>query len=113
MNLTKKSLISFIKSLFFLIKIEGESAWPNLIPEKVYLATGIAKAKKGDFIVFISPKNKKQAMVKKVTEIQQDSYLVEGSVPWATSSQELGPIPKSLVLGKIIRLRLNFSNNNF
>ena len=103
MNLTKKSPINSIKRLFFFVKIEGESAWPKLISEKVYLATSMAKARVGDFIVFVNPKNEKETMVKKVTKISQDSYFVEGNVPWATSSQELGLIPKSLVLVKIIK----------
>jgi len=103
MKLTKKLRINSIKKFLFRVKIEGESAWPQLISGKIYLATGIAKIKAGDFIVFINPQNKKQVMVKKVTKAYRESYFVEGNVSWATSSQELGLIPKSLVLGKVIR----------
>ena len=88
--------------LLFSVKIEGESAWPELIPGKRYLATNLLKPKIGDFIVFQNPKNRKEMFVKKVSEVKNDSYFVEGTVSWATGSEDFGPVNKSLVLGKIL-----------
>ena len=88
--------------VLFSVKIEGESCWPHLIPGKKYLATNLLKAKIGNFIVFRNPKNQKEIFVKKVKEIKRNSYFVEGTVPFATSSKNFGPVNKNLILGKII-----------
>lgn len=88
--------------LLFFVKIEGESAWPQLIPQKRYLATNLFSPKTGDFIVFQNPKNRKEIFVKKVKETKNDSYFVEGTVSWATGSKNFGRVNKNLVLGKII-----------
>ncbi|MCP6719338.1 MAG: S26 family signal peptidase [Patescibacteria group bacterium] len=101
-SLTKKLPISFIKRLIFSVEVEGESAWPELIPEKTYLATGIKKPKVGDFIVFLNPENNKEILVKKIKSIEDNYYFVSGNVSWANSSKDFGLVPKELVLGKII-----------
>ena len=54
----KQLLTSSIKGLIFKIKIEGESAWPKLIPQKIYWATNLFKPKINDFIIFKNPKNR-------------------------------------------------------
>ncbi len=104
LNPIKKSLINFTKilGLIFLVKVEGESAWPNLVPEKRYLATNLLKPKVSDFIVFQNPKNRKEIFVKKVKEIKNNFYFVEGTVSWSESSKNFGQVNKNLVLGKII-----------
>ena len=88
---------------FFSVHIEGESAWPELISGKNYFATSFFKPKVGDFIVFQNPKNQKEIFVKRVAEIKNNYYYVEGTVSWATSSKNFGEVNKNLVLGKILR----------
>ncbi|MBI4086259.1 MAG: S26 family signal peptidase [Candidatus Liptonbacteria bacterium] len=90
--------------MLFLVKVEGESLWPELIPGKRYLATSLFKPNAGDYVIFKNPKNRKEIFVKKVKKIIADSYEVSGIVPWANSSREFGLIPKTLVLGKLILL---------
>ena len=88
--------------LLFSVKIEGESCWPYLIPNKEYFATNLFKPKIGDFIVFQNPKNEKETFVKRVKEIDNNSYFVAGTVSWAESSKNFGKINKNSVLGKIL-----------
>lgn len=99
----KQSRISFIKHLFFLVKVEGESGWPELIPEKYYFATSLLRPRVGDFIVFGNPQNPEQRLVKKVTGIKNNSFSVKGVVSWSAGSADFGDIPKNLVLGKILK----------
>ena len=98
----KNSPINFIKRILFSVTIEGESAWPVLVPSKRYFATCILKPKVGDFVVFKNPKNEEEIFVKKVRTIERGGYFVEGTVSWSSSSKEFGCIPRNLVLGKII-----------
>ena len=104
LNPIRRLLINFTKILgwIFLVKIEGESAWPELVPGKSYLATNLLKPKVSDFIVFKDPKNRKETFVKKVKEIKNNFYFVEGTVSWSESSKNFGQVNKNLVLGKMI-----------
>jgi phage repressor protein C with HTH and peptisase S24 domain len=102
MEPTSSLLTNFIKNLVFLVKVEGESGWPELIPGKLYLATNLIKPRVDDFIVFQNPDNQKEFFIKKIKEIKDNSYFVEGILPWAKSSKDFGPINKKLFFGKII-----------
>jgi len=97
------SPISFIKTLIFLVKVEGESAWPDLIPGKRYFATKLLSPKPGDFIVFKNPNNKEEIFVKKILNLDKSSYFVSGNLPWSSSSSDFGRVSRKLVLGKVIR----------
>lgn len=88
---------------FFSAHIEGESAWPELIPGKNYFATSFFKPKVGDFIVFHNPKNLKDIFVKKIKAMKSNSYFVTGTVSFAESSKSFGWVNKDLVLGKILK----------
>ena len=99
---TKRLPINFIKRIFFLVKVEGESLWPELVPGKRYLATSVLKPRAGDYLIFKNPKNLQEIFVKKIKNILDDSYEVSGTVPWSNSSREFGLVPDELVLGKII-----------
>ncbi|MBI4094588.1 MAG: hypothetical protein HY435_00125 [Candidatus Liptonbacteria bacterium] len=83
--------------------MEGESAWPELIPGKHYLATNLRNPKVGDFVVFRNPLREAQILVKKIEAKEKRGYRVKGMLPWATSSKELGVIPASHALGTIVR----------
>jgi phage repressor protein C with HTH and peptisase S24 domain len=56
----------------FLIKINGFSCFPDLLPDKIYSVKKIKKPKKGDFLVF---KYKKNLLVKRVKKITK-KYIV-------------------------------------
>jgi hypothetical protein len=101
-RLIKLSLINFINRIIFSVKIEGESAWPDLVPGKFYLATNLLKAKIGDFVVFKEPRNQ-EVFAKRIKEIKEGDYFLEGNLPWAESSKDFGLINKKLILGKIIK----------
>ncbi|MCH8741524.1 hypothetical protein IH779_01350 [Patescibacteria group bacterium] len=89
--------------LIFSVKVEGESCWPHLVPGRNYFATNLLKPKIGDFIVFQNPKDQIEIFVKRVKEIKNNSYFVEGTVSWAESSKNFGEVNRNLVLGKILR----------
>ena len=101
----KKMALSKRKFWLFTVSVEGESAWPALLPSRQYFATCLLKPKIGDFIVFHNPKNKEEIFVKKVRAIERGGYFVEGTLSWASSSEDFGIVPKELVLGKIISRR--------
>src|SRR4030042_6421474 len=102
LRLIKKLPINFIKYLVFTVRIEGESAWPELVSGKTYLAANFLKPKIGDFLVFKNPKDQKEILVKKIKSIRKNSYFAEGTLPWAKSSRDFGQVSKGLILGKIL-----------
>jgi hypothetical protein len=76
---------------------------PALLPLRRYFASGLFFPRVGDFVVFQNPKNKDEIFVKKVSELLPGgSYLVESVFPVGSSSADFGPVPKELVLGKIL-----------
>jgi len=97
-----KEKISILKKSLFLVKVEGESAWPELVPEKIYFATSLLRPKIGNFIVFKNPKNNEQNFVKKIVKITPTGYEIQGLVSWAISSKDFGLVEEELVLGKIL-----------
>ena len=103
MTVTKPSLINFIKRLLFLVKVEGESGWPELVPEKTYFATSLLKPRVGDFIVFKNPKKPAQILVKKVKARVANRYEVAGDVSWSTSGRDFGVVNNEFILGKLIK----------
>jgi len=88
--------------MLFLVKVEGESAWPELIPEKYYFATSLLKPRVGDFIVFQNPKNSEQNFVKKIKSVNSLGCEVYGLTSWSSSSKNFGLIKNDLVFGKIL-----------
>jgi hypothetical protein len=102
MRHTKNLPTSFIKKLLFIVKIEGESAWPALLPSSRHFATGLLRPKIGDFVVFKNPKSEEEIFVKKVSDIRDGLFFVESVLPGGSSSREFGLVPERFVLGKII-----------
>ncbi|HIH42439.1 TPA: hypothetical protein HA246_02225 [Candidatus Woesearchaeota archaeon] len=98
-----KNILDKLKRILFTVKVYGESCWPELIPSKRYLATGLLNPKVGDYIVFKTKYD--EIFVKKVKEIKKgkdDSYLVSGTVSWSDTSKNLGMIKQENVLGKLV-----------
>jgi len=96
-------ILTNIKRLLFLVKVEGESAWPELVPEKIYFATSLLRPKIGNFIVFKNPKNNEQNFVKKIVKITPAGYEVQGLSSWSSSSEDFGLVNKKSILGTLIR----------
>lgn len=102
MNHIKMSLINFFKKIIFVVRVSGESCWPILVPGKLYFATGILRARIGDFVVFRNPKNVDEVFIKRVVEARENQYAAESLVSWGSSSKDFGLVDNASVLGKIV-----------
>lgn len=91
-----------MKRILFLVKIDGVSALPVLMPGKYYFASSLIVPCVGRFIVFHYPKESKRLFVKRVKEIRPEGYYVEGLIPGASSSEDFGVVKKELVLGTLV-----------
>lgn len=89
--------------ILFRVRVSGESCWPSLAPGRLYLASALIPAQKGDFIVFKSPTNSGQILVKKILGMREQNYEVGSTVSWGLSSKDFGIIDKRHVLGKVVR----------
>ena len=97
----KHSLINFFRGILFLVRVEGESGLPLLIPGKRYLASGLMKPRIDDFVVFRNPTNPERIFVKKIERILPEGFLVRGMTTWSSSSDDFGIVPRTLVIGKL------------
>ena len=90
-----------IASIIFVVRVEGESLWPVLVPGRRYLASRWGVLRIGDFAVFRNPKEKQEIFVKRVAGTGPGGYIMESTVSWGASSRDFGPVPHELILGKI------------
>jgi len=103
MRRIKRLLQKCFRNAFFLVRVEGESMWPRLVPGRRYFASNLFPPCVGDIAVFRNPKDTNQIFVKKVAGREGDRYIMEGEVSWGSSSCDFGPVSKGLILGKIIK----------
>ena len=82
--------------------MEGESLWPVLVAGRRYLASRWGVLRIGDWAVFRNPKEKQEIFVKRVAGTGRGGYIMESTVSWGASSADFGPVPRNLILGKII-----------
>lgn len=75
--------------------------WPELIPGRRYLASGLFVPRAGDWAVFRNPKETGGIFVKRVAEPCKGAYIMESAVSWGSSSREFGPVPHQLIIGKL------------
>lgn len=85
----------------FVVRVEGESMWPALIPGRRYFASGIGVLRAGDIAVFRHPKEMSGIFVKRVAEARGGAYRMESAVSWGSSSRDFGIVPQKCILGKI------------
>ena len=90
------------KRLLFRVRVSGESAYPKLMPGRVYLASGILPIRVGDFVVFQNPRSPAEQWIKRVKVVREDGYEVEGLVSWSTPSEAIGIVPRERVWGRLI-----------
>ena len=87
--------------LLFIVRVEGESGWPALVPGRRYLASGIFVPGVGDFAVFRNPRDRQQIFIKRVSRVLDDQYIMNGERSWASSSDDFGSVPPDYILGKV------------
>ena len=95
------SLKNYFRRLLFVVRVEGESGWPYLVPGKRYLASSLFVPRTGDWAVFRNPKRREEIFVKRVASAHDNLYIMEGAVSWAASSSDFGAVSRALILGKI------------
>ena len=88
--------------ILFVVRVEGESCWPELIPGKRYLGSGWLSPRVGDFAIFENPKNQNEIFVKKVTAVKGDQYRVASTVSWGSSSTGFGLMSTRDIIGKLL-----------
>lgn len=89
-------------SIVFVVRVEGESGWPAIVPGGRYVASGLLRPRIGDFAVFRNPHDPCRVFVKRVAGMEQDEYRMESMVSWGSSSEDFGIVPRELILGKIL-----------
>ena len=82
--------------IFFVVKVEGESMWPELIPQHRYFAIGFMAPRPGDMAV-ARIVTTGEVVVKRVASCSGDSYSLEGLVPWSSSYV----VSRRDILGKV------------
>lgn len=84
------------------MEVEGESAFPELIPGRYYLASSLKRPRVGRFVVFPNPLSRGQILVKKVESLEDDFLRVRGTVSWGSSSDNFGKIFRKNVIGVVL-----------
>ena len=89
------------------IKITGHSMEPLLRDGDFLLVNQWAyiffRPKIEDIVVFKNPQNKNQLLCKRIAEIQGVNYILLGDNHSDTlDSSQLGPIPRRLILGRVL-----------
>ena len=97
----KHLLINYFRGILFLVRVEGESGLPLLIPGKRYIASAVTMPRVGDFAVFRNPTNPERIFVKKVERILPEGFFVRGMTTWSSSSEDFGIVPRALIMGKL------------
>jgi hypothetical protein len=89
------------KRLLFLVKIDGLSCWPYLMPGRKYLATSVLAPKVGDFVVFRA-KDEDRFLVKKVMAKEEKGYRVASTLLFSQENDNLGLIPSENIEGRVL-----------
>lgn len=98
-KLINKLRKSFSKKIF-LVKIEGLSCFPDLLPNKIYLAQNISRPKIGQYVVF---QQNKKILVKKLIAQKKEKFILRGKI-----GSGVYTIPAKKVLGTVYQ-KINFS----
>ncbi|MCH8850829.1 MAG: nickel-type superoxide dismutase maturation protease [Chloroflexi bacterium] len=86
--------------------VEGESMAPSVSPgERVFVikaAYWFGKPMPGDLVVLRDPRKPERLLIKRIDEAHGNSFEVAGdNVDASTDSRTFGPVPASLILGKV------------
>ncbi len=80
---------------------------PSVAPEeRVFvsrLAYWFSKPKSGDLVVLRDPREPERLLLKRIGEAHGNSFEVVGdNVDASTDSRTFGPVPASLILGRVV-----------
>jgi len=85
------------------VQVHGQSMQPALEPGDRLLVVGLLKARPGDVVAVVDPRDSERVMVKRVTTVDGAGVTVLGDNPTAsTDSRTFGPVPSRLVLGRVV-----------
>jgi nickel-type superoxide dismutase maturation protease len=74
-----------------------------LLPGDRLLVIPAVKWKKGDLVAARDPRRPERLIVKRLSSLNDDGFDLRGDNPPAsTDSRHFGPVPRSLVLGKVV-----------
>ncbi len=87
--------------------VEGESMVPSVAADERVLVSRVAywfsKPKSGDLVVLRDPREPERLLIKRIGEAHGNSFEVAGdNAPASTDSRTFGPVPASLILGKVV-----------
>ncbi len=69
----------------FQVVVTGESLWPDLVPGKRYVARRDVEPQLGDIVVATNLNDPSQAIVKRVSAINDGLYTLSGTVSWSAT----------------------------
>jgi hypothetical protein len=101
MRRIKELLKNYFRHFLFLVRVEGESGWPYLVPGKRYFASGFVAPRVGDWAVFENPRDRGRILIKRVKASAGGKYIMEGAVSWGSSSRDFGLVERRFVLGRV------------
>ena len=85
------------------VQVHGESMQPALLPGDRLLVVGFLKARPGDVVAVVDPRDDGRTMVKRVATVDSAGVTVLGDNPEAsTDSRTFGPVPSHLLVGRVV-----------
>lgn len=85
------------------VQVHGDSMSPALQPGDRLLVGGFLKARPGDVVAVVDPRDAQRTLVKRVANVDSDGVTVLGDNPPAsTDSRTFGPVPPRLLLGRVV-----------
>lgn len=94
---------SFFKSVLFWVDVAGDSMSPVLVSGRSYLASCLLRPRVGRIIVFTHPHSPNKRMVKRVSKIIDQDYVVAGDNVVSVSSELIGVVSHSQIIGTLFR----------
>ena len=102
MRRIKELLKNYFRHFLFLVRVEGESGWPYLVPGKRYFASNLLVPRAGDWAVFRNPyESGGRILIKRVGAVLDGEYIMESMVSWGSSSRDFGLVERRFVLGRV------------
>jgi nickel-type superoxide dismutase maturation protease len=86
------------------VVVEGRSMEPTLAPGDRVLVVRARGLHPLDVVAVRDPRDPKRVLVKRIGAVLEDEVVVRGDNPAAsTDSRSFGPVPKSAVIGRVVR----------
>lgn len=89
---------------FTRVEVEGDSMRPALSGGDRLLVYRTERVRPGDVVVVRDPRDERSLWVKRVRDVTDGGIDVRGDDPGrSTDSRHVGPIPRRLVVGRVVR----------